>query len=122
MGVYESTGSQQTMQSAVNLDSIYFEEIDLNEEYAYTNNAFPSIDYNDVYTITYYDNYDALSLSLFGSNSNDYEFKPTEINFLYLEDNSNSTKTKGMPTISLTKVLPASADLQSVRNNQPLII
>jgi len=100
---FGSAISQNSMQGYVNqASSYYYETFETNT--GYSNNAYPQLDgQNIVYTISYFDNYDALELS--ENNSDIYNFKIDEIEFDYLDNNANSEKVKGLPTVSITNVL-----------------
>lgn len=69
----------------------------------YTNIAFPVTSGTDgIYTISYYDNYKALELE---ANPEDYTFISDDLPFYFLDNNGSSTKIKGLPTVTKTKVL-----------------
>lgn len=92
--------SQQNMQLTVNSPSFeLYEEFD--EQSGYSSNAFPRVNF-EIFTESYYDNYDALN---FLYPSQDYKFEFISNFFLHLENNTESTNIKGLPTVSMTKVL-----------------
>lgn len=107
-GVHTNSNDLVGINGDIEVENL-FEEFDLQFENGYSNDAFPDLDSQDtIFTITYYDNYDALSLAKF--DDYDYRFKPNPDLFLHLEGNGESSKTKGMPTISYTKVLLANGE------------
>ncbi len=95
--------NQQDMQEVVNIDPDYFEEVELSIEHAYTNEAFPNITLAgcEIYSVTYYDNYDYIDLPEF---DNRYGFVDDEISFVY----PLTGNTKGQITTVKTKILPNS--------------
>jgi RHS repeat-associated protein len=104
-GIYVAGGSQAALQAAVDSDSDYFEVYDESTAYGYSNNAFPGIGNTEsIYTLQYYDNYDALDLGMFDVGDDRYEFDNDEIDFMHLENNHECTKVKGLPTVNWTKV------------------
>jgi RHS repeat-associated protein len=104
-GIYVAGGSQAALQAAVDSDSDYFEVYDESTAYGYSNNAFPGIGNTEsIYTLQYYDNYDALDLGMFDAGDDRYEFDNDEIDFMHLENDHECTKVKGLPTVNWTKV------------------
>ena len=95
--------SQNQMQSLVDANSNFFEDVDLGFAHGYTNNAFPDITTADceIYTVTYYDNYDYIDQIQF---SGRYDFQASEISFMY----PLTTNIKGQVTTVKTKILPNS--------------
>jgi len=99
---YTSAISQKAMQTIVNSATyqIYEEYVD---NAGYSNSAYPVITSADeILTLTYYDNYEALQLETYPL---DYYFWANDLPFYFLENGTYSTKIKGFPTITKTKVL-----------------
>jgi RHS repeat-associated protein len=92
--------NQYQMQSLVNANSNFFEEVNLSFEHGYTNDAYPNITSAgcEIYSVTYYDNYDYVS------QFSGYGFQSGEISFMY----PLATNTKGQVTAIKTKILPNS--------------
>ena len=104
-GIYKhgSQVSQTAMQDIVNNFAGSLDE-QFTIGVGYSNAAYPELDNDDeIYTIQYYDNYDALPL--YNDANDTYGFKSDEISFLHLEGNHESYHVKGLPTITWTKVL-----------------
>jgi RHS repeat-associated protein len=102
-----SLASQQVMQNTLNglidTDDLYEEYID---NVGYSNHAYPEITASDeILTLSYYDNYDALELETAPGAPEVYDFIPDDLPFYFLENGTYSTKVKGLPTITKTKVL-----------------
>ena len=103
-GNYKNTTipGQDAIQQLVDLSSVYYEEFDATETFGYTNDAFPDIEVSgsEVYTVTFYDNYDFLE-----AQSHDFEdkysFKRNEIEFNY----SAVTNTKGKVTTTIVNIM-----------------
>ncbi len=90
--------SLNDMQNLVNENPNYFETVNLDDDYGYTNEAFPLINNNCIiYTATYYDNYDYVN----HINSDRYRFRENEINFEYGKNN----QVKGLVTATITKII-----------------
>ncbi len=104
-GKYHHTAylNRVQMQNTVDSTDVFYEDIGLGFEHGYSNNAFPSLSANNhqIYTVTYYDNYDYINQSSF---ANRYAFQYDEISFLYPLD----TNVKGQITSIKTKILPNS--------------
>ncbi|MDP2722137.1 MAG: DUF6443 domain-containing protein [Bacteroidales bacterium] len=99
--------SQEAMQGVVSSPGYpLYETYNVSMDYdntGYTNLAFPRLTGSDeILTLTYYDNYDALALEV---NPIEYAFKPTDLPFYFLENGTHATRTKGLTTITKTKVL-----------------
>lgn len=95
--------TQEQMQDEVNLPNYLLFEHYVGGE-GYSNDAFPEItEHDEVLTLTYYDNYNALELE--EEEPSPYTFLPTDLPFYFLENGTCSGKTKGLTTITKTKVL-----------------
>ncbi len=103
-GIYHhsTTLSQDEMQTEVNSSSCtLFETYIIGT--GYSNTAFPVLTgFDEIMTIAYYDDYQALELELVSS---DYDFLSTDLPFYFLDNNTYSSETKGLTTITRTKVL-----------------
>lgn len=107
-GVHSSSEDLEGINSGIEAENLY-EIFGSQYEFGYSNDAFPDLDaQGTIFTITYYDNYEALRLAKF--DDFDYGFKPNPDLFLHLEGGGESSKTKGMHTISYTKVLLADGE------------
>jgi RHS repeat-associated protein len=108
-GKYHHTSSisQEQMQIVVDDYMVqgeyhYFEIVDLTTDHGYENKVFPNITSAgcEVYTVTYYDNYEYIEYE-YGST---YSFVDDEITFLY----DPAENLKGQVTAVKTKILPNS--------------
>ena len=108
-GIYQHSIvlDQVDMQNEVNNNSYYYEIYNGSGDYGYSNQTFPvtSTSNSEILTINWYDNYDFLNLSSITGN---YSFDGSQISFNYLEDNHESTHTRGMVTGTMTSILPNS--------------
>ncbi len=107
-GIFVSQASltQYGMQVFVDTDTDYYETFNGTGDNGYSNNAFPDITTTgcQIHTLIWYDNYDFLELN--GITSGAYAFDASQITFNYLEDEQESTHTKGMVTGTMTSILP----------------
>ncbi|MDD4386013.1 MAG: DUF6443 domain-containing protein, partial [Bacteroidales bacterium] len=81
-----------------------FETFNGTGDYGYSNDAFPDITTPgcEIHTLTWYDKYDFRGLLT----PDTYSFDASQIDFHHLEDNHESTHTKGMITGTMTRILP----------------
>lgn len=101
-GKYHHSASldQDQMQNLVDVNDVFFEDVNYTFEHGYSNNAFPDISSPgcEAYTNIYYDNYDYVEQSQF---NNRYAFQSGEIDFSYPLANN----TKGQITVVKIKIL-----------------
>ncbi len=79
----------------------YYETLNIEHEYGYTNNSFPDIESRncEVHTISFYDNYDYILSSQFNGR---YSFQENELDFMFLPVNY---RTRGLLTATKTRLL-----------------
>ncbi len=100
--LYQPIGQEDVQQFVDFYYTTYFEQVNLAGDHGYTNDAFPDITSAgcEVYTVTYYDNYEYIETE-YGST---YSFADDEITFLY----DPAENIKGQVAAVKTKILPNS--------------